>query len=473
MKTNMIGIRFIAIVLFVPLVMVSCKINNSISATGIDSNALYRTTGSVAADTATIADIPWREYFNDATLRDLISEALSNNINLQVALSRIKQSEAAFGMARGANLPNVGIGAMGNATRISSGKDGTKVLGYNTPSSPVLQLGFTASWEINLWGKLSSQTKAKYASFLASQEYRNLIQTNVVAGVARSYYALMALDEQLRITKETVELLRKSTETMEALKEAGQVTGAAVEQSKALLFNTQLTLPVLESNIRQQENAICALLGRVPGPVNRSSIDSQSDAPKLNHGVPAQMMARRPDVKQAELSLRAAFEMTNAANAGLYPSFILSTASLGYASGTLADFFNPANIAATIAGGLTQPLLYKKQLKGNLLIARAQQEEALLNFKNSLIVAGQEVSDILFGYHAALGKDTLRNEQITALTNAVDFTQQLLMAGEATYTEVLTAQQSLLNAQLGRVGDRLEQLNYSVSLYKALGGGWR
>ena len=479
MKNYQISKRLILLALIVSVGLASCKTHKDMVRPEMDAAALYRSSdfnlggAPAAGDTTTIADIPWKEYFGDAQLQALIAEGLEKNYNLQVAYGRIKQAEAAFGMARGANLPTVAILAQGSGTRISNGNDGTKVLGYNTSTSPVMQLGFTASWEMNLWGKLGSQTRAKYASFLASYEYRNLIQTNVIASIAKSYYTLMALDEQLRITKETVELFKQSAQTMQLLKDAGQTNGAAVEQSNALLYNTQLSIPALESSIRQQENAICVLLGRAPGPIARASIASQSGAPRLETGVPVQMMARRPDVKQAELAFCSAYELTKAAQASLYPTFTLSTASIGYASGHLSDFFNPANIAATIAAGISQPLLYKKQLKGNVVIAKAQQEEALLNFKSTVLIAGQEVSDILFGYQTALNKDELRNKQIQALTKAVDFTQELLKAGEATYTEVLTAQQSLLSAQLSQVNDRLEQLNYSVSLYKALGGGVR
>ncbi len=463
----------IVLALGVSVGLASCRSNKDMMSPEVDAAALYRSENSNESDTTTIADIPWREYFTDAKLQSLINEALENNYDLRIAYSRIKVAEASLSMARGANLPTVGIGAQGSGTRISNGADGKKVVGYNANGTPVVQLGFTASWEINLWGKLNRQSRAKYASFLASHEYRNLIQTNIVAGIAKSYYALMALDEQLRITKETVGLLQKSAETMAALKEAGQTTGAAVEQSNALLFGTQLSISTLESNIRERENTICVLLGRAPGTIDRATIESQTDAPRLNSGVPAQIMARRPDVKQAELSFRSAFELTKAAEANMYPTFTISAASIGYASGTFTNFFKPENIAATIAGGLTQPLFYKKQLKGNLVIAKAQQEEALLTFQNTVLAAGQEVSDILYGYTTSLNKDELRNKQIESLVNAVDYTQELLMAGEANYTEVLTAQQSLLSAQLSKVSDRLEQLNYSVSLYKALGGGWR
>ena len=472
MKNINISKGLILLTLIVSVGLASCKSQKEMARPEVETSALYRD-GSNGADTTTIADIPWKEYFADAQLQSLITEGLTNNFDLQIAVSRIKQAEAGLIIARGAYLPNVSVGLQGSHTLLSDGKDGKKILGYDAANNPVFQLGFNASWEVNLWGKLGRQKRARYASFLASQEYRNLIQTNVIANIAKSYYSLVALDEQLRITLATVELLKESAQSMESLKDAGQTTGAAVEQSNALLYNTQLSIHVLERNIREQENAICVLLGRAPGKIDRASITAQAEAPRLNAGVPVQMMERRPDVKQAELSFSSAFELTKAAKASLYPTFTISTASIGYAAGEISDFFNPANIAASIAGGLTQPLLYKRQLKGNLMIAQAQQEEALLTFKNTVLAAGQEVSDILFGYKTALEKDVLRNLQIQSLTNAVDFTQELLIAGEANYTEVLSAQQNLLAAQLSQVNDRLEQLNYSVSLYKALGGGTR
>lgn len=467
---NKIVARILMGVALVALVsLYSCNTTKSMAKPDVDTKALFRDGDDNKADTTTIADIPWKEYFADAQLQKLITEGLEKNFNLQIAYSRIKQAEAGLKMARGANLPTVSLAAQGTDTRISSGKEGTQVLGYNLSSN--FQVGFVASWEMNLWGKLNSQTRAKYASFLNSYEYRNLIQTTIIANIAKSYYSLMALDEQLRITKETVELLKKSAETMLSLKEAGQTNGAAVEQSNALLYGTQLSIFVLESQIRQQENTLSVLIGRKPGPIERSAIISQTEPAQLSCGVPVQLISRRSDVKQAELSFRSAFELTNVAKASMYPTFTISSASLGFASGTLSDFFTPAHIAANIVAGVSQPLLYKKQLKGNLIVAKAQQEEALLNFQSAVLTAGQEVSDILFGYQSSLSKNELRDKQINSLTNAVDFTQDLLKAGEASYTEVLSAQQGLLSAQLSKVNDRLEQLNYSVSLYKALGGG--
>lgn len=434
-----------------------------------DSKGLVRDTVANATDTVSIANIPWKEYFADSKLQQLISEGLSNNMDLKVAVLRIQEAEASLMMANGSKLPSVAVGWQLSHTRTSSGKNGTDVLGYSTS---VNQLGFSASWEADLWGKINGQTKIKYAALLNSNENRNLIQTTLIASIAKAYYSLLAYDENLRITKQTVITLQKSAETMQSLMTAGQQNAAAVEQSKALLYSTQLSIPTLETQIRQQEDALCILLGRKPGAVERTSIADETVAPRLSYGVPAGMLARRPDVKQAELSLRSAYSAVDVAKASFYPSFTISSASLGFAGG-FTDFFKPANIAANIVAGLTQPLFTKNQLKGNLKIAKAQQEEALLTFQKAVLTAGQEVSDILFGYQSSLSKNETRGKQIESLVKSVDYTQELLKAGEASYTEVLSAQRDLLSAQLNQVNDKLEQLTYGVNLYKALGGGVR
>jgi outer membrane protein TolC len=281
----------------------------------------------------------------------------------------------------------------------------------------------------------------------------------------------MALDEQLRTTKETIVLLQKSEETMQALKDAGQITAAGVEQSKALLYNTKLSVFDLESRIRQQENAICVLIGRTPGAISRGSINDQIIPSTMNGNVSVRTLANRPDVKQAELSLQSAYALTDAAKAAFYPSLSINTLSVGFAAGGVSNFFSPANLAAEIIAGITQPIFSRGQLKGNLKITKAQQDEALLTFSNTLLVAGQEVSDILYSYKSLVNKNEWRDKQLESLTKSVDYTQELLKAGEANYTEVLSAQKDLLSAQLSKVNDKLDQLTQSVNLYKALGGG--
>ncbi len=446
----------------------SCQTYKQLSAPPkVDTNGIVRDMSN-NSDTATIADIPWKEYFTDPDLQALIKEGLENNINLQVALTRIKQAEAYLSMAKGNSLPDVSAGFQVDHTRTNNGNNGRDILGYVSHQN---SLGFSASWEIDLWGKLASKSKVRYAAYLNSFEYRNLVQTELIANIANAYYNLLALDRQLQTTKETIVLLEKSAETIVALKEAGKQNAAAVEQSYALLYSTQLTIPELENQIHEQENAICALLGRKPGTIKRSSIDNQLVNTNLKIGIPAQLLSHRPDVKQAELDVLAAYATTDVAKASFYPSLTITSASFGLASGNFSDFYKPEYLAANFIAGLTQPIFNRKLLKGNLKLAESQQEETLLTFSNTVLKAGQEVSDILYGYESSIKKNDFRNKQIISLTNAVEYSQELLIAGEAIYTEVLSAQQDLLSAQLNQVNDKLEQITYGVNLYRALGGG--
>lgn len=446
----------------------SCQLTNKYKSPDVNTLDLYGQAYN-QTDTTTVANLSWKEYFQDPKLQVLIEEGLNKNFDLQIAYTRIKQAEASLSMARAAYFPSVSLVGQVNQSRYSFDKDGKNVLGYHTEK---YTLGISAAWELDIWGKLNRQSRSSYAQFLSSQAYRDLVQTSLIANIATSYYSLLALDEQLRITEQTVGLLTKSAETIEALKEAGLQNGAAVEQSKALVYSTQVSIPSLKIQIQQIENSLNVLLGRTPGSIERSTLAIQSLPNTLDYGVPAQMLALRPDVKQAELNFRSAFELTNAAQASFYPSVTLTTGMIGYGTNnTLSQFFKPENLIASLIGGITQPLFAKKQLISQLKTAKANQAEALLTFEQTVLKAGSEVSEILYTYETSMTKNATRNQQIKSLGTAVYYTQELLKAGEANYTEVLTAEQNLLSAQLGQVSDKLEQLQAAVNLYKALGGG--
>ncbi|MDR2119228.1 MAG: efflux transporter outer membrane subunit [Tannerellaceae bacterium] len=448
-------IKFIPHYVFVPAIVflfalfASCRTLNRYQSPETDLDALYRD-GS-PDDTSTIARIPWNRYFADTCLHALIAEGLEHNLDLRIAYMRILQAEAALTVAKSAYFPTASLaGQMTHSEPETSGNNR-------------FALSVAVQWEADIRGKLNRQSRARYAQFLQSHAYRNLIETSLVSNIATSYYTLMALDEQLRITRETVRLLEESASTMESLMQAGLLNGAAVEQSKALLYSTQISLPELENRIRRMENALSLLTARPPGPIDRQNIRIQNLPERLKYGVPAQLLSHRPDVKQAELAFRAAFEMKNAAQAAFYPSLTLS--------GTLASVLRPEDILLNLVGQAVQPLFAGNQLRGQLKTAKAQQEEALLNFRKALLTAGQEVSDILYAFESSNRKNELRKKQIETLNTAVLFTGELLKAGEANYTEVLTAQQNLLQAQLAQVSDKLEQIQAVVNLYRALGGG--
>jgi len=450
----------------------SCGIIKTYKAPEIDSQNLFRDENPT--DTTTIANIPWREYFTDPALQTLIAEGLDNNFDMRIAYTRIQQAEAALVIAKSSYFPTIFLAGQVSQTQLSVDRDGNKkILGFN--GGTTYGLGFAVSWEADLWGKLTSRSRAQYASLLSTQSYRNLIQTSLISNIATTYYTLLALDEQLKITKETVGLLKESTATIDAMMQAGLLNRAGVKQSEALLYGTQVSIPSIEIQIRQLENTLSMLVGRNPGPIERTTIQNQSVSDRLSYGVPAQMLSKRPDVFQAEMGFRYAFEMRNAAQRSLYPSLTIGSSSspstVGYASNTLSQFFSIQNIIANIVGGLVQPVFAGNQLKGQYKIATAQQEEALLTFKKAVLNASVEVSNILYTYESSLSKNENRSKQVESLRTAVNDTKKLLQAGEANYTEVLNSEQNLLQAQLGQVNDKLEQLQATVNLYRALGGG--
>ncbi|OJU35657.1 MAG: RND transporter [Bacteroidales bacterium 45-6] len=449
--------------------MTSCKTSNRYKSPEVDAANLYRDT--VTTDTTSIASLSWKEYFKDPKLQQLIEEGLANNFDLKIALQRVEQAKSYYSSAKKAALPSIGLGGTITHNTTSSKSEGGSV-SVLSKNSNQYAFGLGAIWEVDLWGKLSRQSKAKYAQYLNSQESRNLIQSNMIAGIATYYYTLLSLDEQLRITHETIGLLKETVNTMDALKESGQLNAASVEQTKATLYSAEVSIPDLEMAIHQAENSLSLLLGRKAGGVERSSFAEQEVPKELKVGLPIQMLANRPDVKSAELTFRSAFESTNAAKANFYPTVSLTQGSLiGFGASNIADLFRPENLLARVLGSVVQPIFAQGQLAAGLKAAKAEQEAALLSFQKTVLEAGNEVSNVLYNYSSSLKKNDLREKQVTSLKNSVEYTQLLLKAGESNYLEVITAESNLLNAQLSQVSDKLEQLQATVDLYKALGGG--
>ena len=452
----------------------SCQITNRYESPKVDTSKLYRG-DTDQKDTTTIADIPWAEYFKDNYLKAYIQKALDNNYDMLIIQERIKQAEAALGMARAAYFPDLALSAQVNQTRLSNASPTTglpkdkNVLGYHKEA---YSLGLVASWEIDVWGKLNRAKRAKYADMLYSYAGKNLLQSSLIASIANTYYSLIALDENLKVTQDMVVLLEDNLTTMEALKESGMANAAGVEQSRAALHKVKASIPDLKSSIYQLENALCVMMAERPTCIKRGTLTEQNIPATLAYGVPVQLLAKRPDVLQAEFQFRSAFEMTNVAQASFYPSITLSTGMIGFSTmNTLSQFFKPENLIANIIGGLAQPIFARKKLLTQLKVAKAEQKAALYGFEKTVLTAGQEVSDILNTYKNALDKDFDRNTQVNAYKKAAEYTHELLQAGEATYLEVISAQQGLLQAQLDQNSDKLQQLQATSNLYKALGGG--
>jgi len=455
--------RCFAIVIVLIVIISSCKVTQPYKQPAdATNNKLYRDT--LNTDTTNIGTISWKQMFGDTLLQLLIQEGISNNLDLKVAIARIKTAAANFKQSRLAFLPAVDANPSATFQRVPSTQ-------FGFPEAYLLQL--TSSWEADIWGKLSSAKRAALASLLQSEAYKRAVQTQLVSDIATDYYLLLAYDAQLQITERTVENRIKEVETMKLLKESNVVTGAAVVQSAANRYSVEITIPDLKQSIRETENELSILLGRNPDTILRSTIEEQRTNTNLATGVPAQLLANRPDVQQAEFQLRNSFELVNVARTYFYPSLTI-TGSAGFSSTSLAQLFDPVSFFANVTGGLLQPVFEQGLNKQRLAVAQANQEEYLNTFRKTILIAGQEVSNALYSYGAAVGKQSLRSEQIAYLQKSVDYTKQLLEYSSTTnYTDVLTSEQSLLAAQLSSVNDKLQQLTAVVGLYRSLGGGWR
>lgn len=418
-------------------------------------------------DSTNIATLPYDEIFRDSILVQLINEGISNNPELLIAFQRIEQAEAYLGQSRAAFWPSFGFNAGVSHSRFSDAQNS----GLGSQATQ-FQLGVSSSWEIDIWGTLRSVKKANMASLLQTEAAAHAIQTRIVSDIASYYFQLLALDQQIIIAQQTVFNWDSTVITMQALNEAGSVTAAAVVQSEAQRHAAEVLIPDLKQQLYEIENALSILLGRNPGRINRGLIDAQQVIDELKAGVPLQLLANRPDVQVAEYYYRASFHLTNQARASFYPSLTI-TADGGLSALNIADLIDPKAIAANIAGGLLQPLFNRRQLRTQLEVAKAEEQAAYLNFENSLLIAGAEVSDALFLYHSGLEKISVRTKQIASLQLSVEYTQELLLNGYANYNEVITARQSLLSAELGSVNDHLQLLLAVVSLYRSLGGGWQ
>jgi len=447
----------------------ACSVTKTYQSPIVQTEGLYR--DQITTDSTTMANMPWQSVFSDDKLKALIQRGLDQNVDLKNAIQNILQAQATLRQSKLALLPTLDASADYTRSKQSpAALNFPSGININTLTN-TYRLSLTTSWEADIWGKLSSTKRAALASYLGSDAARKAVQTQLIADIANNYFSLLALDQQLEITKQTLKSRIANVETMKLLKDGAVVNGAAVVQSEANRYAAEVSIPDLNQSIRETENALNILLAQAPGPIDRNKIEMQV-TPALSTGVPAQLLQNRPDVQQAEFALRTAFENTNAARAYFYPALTV-TATGGLSSLQLKDIFDQS-IFYNFVGGLTQPIFNQGLNKARLITAQSVQAQALNSFQQSLLVAGQEVSNALYAYQTAEEKAGARAKQIEALTKAVDYTQELLRFSSATnYTDVLTSEQSLLAAQLSGVSDRLQKLQAVVNLYRALGGGWK
>ena len=350
---------------------------------------------AVAVDTASIASLSWRELFTDSHLQMLIEHALQSNTDLLSAQQRIKEAEATLSSAKLAYLPSFMLTPQGGVSSFDKSKGSWTYTGIAS-----------ASWEIDIFGKLTNAKRRSKALYLQSLEYEQAVSTSLIANVANLYYTLLMLDEQYRISEETAVNWRESVRTMRAMMAAGMTNEASVSQSEANCRQVEASLLDLKQQIKEVENSLSILLGEVPGGIERGHLAGQDFPEDLTVGVPLQLLSRRPDVKSAELSLASAFYSTNAARSAFYPSITLS-GTAGWTNSAGNMIINPGKLLLSAVGALTQPLFNKGLNIAQLKIAKAQQEEAKLAFQQALLNAGSEVNNALTQVQTARGKTEL------------------------------------------------------------------
>ena len=413
-----------------------------------------------ATDTMSFGNRPWREVFTDAQLQQLIEKALAQNTDLQKADHNIKKARIGLKVSKLSYLPTLAVAPQGSITST----DGMKAIKTYT-------LPLSLSWELGSWGSLRNNRKKAGVDTLIAASAKQATQTAIVSAVANLYYTMQMLDEQLRTTNETVVLWKKNVDAMEAMQEAGLTTNAAVAQARANFYELQTTVPTLEHSIRQTENALCVILNEAPHPIARSAFNADAFPADFSTGVPLQLLSSRPDVKIAELQLASAFYNTNIARSAFYPSLTLS-GTAGWTNSAGSAIMNPAVFLANAVGSLVQPLFAQGKLRAQYKIAKIEEESLTLDFRNTLLTAGQEVSDALSSYQTATAKAEKRKLEVEQLEQALEKTLFLFSHGNTTsYLETLTAQQSLLSAKLKLISDKYDKLQAGISLYQALGGG--
>ncbi len=409
-------------------------------------------------DTTNTGNIAWQDFFPDEKLSALIDEALVNNLDMKTAVLKIQEAQASLKAARLAYVPAFSFGAS------ESWSGSTK--NYKTWSSNWvdggwgLQLPVSASWQFDIFGSLTNAKRRQLAATMSSVEYARSVHASLVSTVAIQYYTLLALDREYEVYKETAQLWKETVENTEALMEAGRYNSSAVSQSKANYYSVCNYVIEVEQQIRQTENQINSMLGKVSGtPIDRGSFADWTTPESIEVGFPAEVLSNRPDVRQAEMTFAQAFYTTNGTRSAFYPSITITGAYSFY------------DIIANAVFSLVQPIFQQGQLRANYKVAKAQQEEASLAFKQSIINAGIEVNNAVINLKSAQAKTSNYAEQVSNLQDAVESTKLLMQHGTSTYLEVLTAQQSLLSAQISEITNRLSEISATISLYQALGGG--
>ena len=447
------------------LVLTGCKSlygkyeRPTVNTAGLVRDVISPTDTLAVTDTATFGNLPWRSVFTDPRLQTLIEKALANNTDLLNAALNVNMAESQLKAAKLAFVPSFTFSPQGTIVSWDGNKP-TKT--YSLPIS--------ASWSIDLFGNLLSQKRSSQMALIATKDYQLVVKTKIVTGVANMYYTLLMLDKQLEIVTDMEELTKNTWDLMKIQKELGRVRSTGVQSAEANYYSVQAQKVDLQRQIRETENSLSLLLAQPAQAIGRGKLEEQSLPSNLAVGVGIHMLNNRPDVHYAEMSLAQCFYNVETARSRFYPSLTISpTGTFTNSSGM--GVVNPGKWLLSAVGSLVQPIFQHGQIVAGLKVAKAKYEQAYNTWQQSILSAGSEVSNALVLYNSSNEKSQIEARQVAALKQNVEDTKCLMAESNSTYLEVITAQQSLLNAELSKVRDDFAKMQAVVNLYYALGGG--
>lgn len=425
----------------------------------IKTDALYNTENVAQGDSLGIGAYSWKEIFTDNNLQVLIEKGLEQNSNLNSARLQIEQAEAVLKAAKWAFIPSLALAPQGGLAGVEWGK-----------ASQTYTIPVAASWQIDVFGGLLNAKKRAKSQLENSEAYKQAVQSQLISAIANYYYSLSMLKEQLSISLETEKLWKENVKTTKALMDAGQSNRAAVSQTEANYYSICTQIADLKDQIYVLESEFSALLGDTPQKYNIGSINDWQMPLNISVGIPTVALSNRPDVKMAEQQLATAYYATNEARAAFYPGINLSGA-IGWTNSLGTIIVNPGKWIWNAAASLTQPIFQNGRLRAQYKISKSQQEQAKISFQQTLLDAGAEVNIAMTKVQTAAEKESLYKKQVEAMKTAVESTQALMMNSSTNYLQVLTAQQGLLGAQMAQVSNKFSQIQATIELYQALGGG--
>lgn len=432
--------------------------------------------------TNTAAEVVWQEYFSDPYLKALIDTALYNNQELNITMQEIQISQNEVRTRKGEILPSVGIGAAAGVDKVgrytSQGANDA-----NTDIKPGMEmpeplqdymLGAFATWEVDIWKKLRNAKKSAVLRYLSSVEGKNFMVTNLISEIASSYYELLALDSQLDIINQNIQIQTDALEIVKYQKQAARVTELAVKRFEAQVLDTKSLQYDIQQQIIETENRINFLTGRLPQHVDRDA-EKFTDLipPMIQQGIPAQLLDNRPDIRQAELELAAAKIDIKVAKADFYPKLEIS-AGIGYNAFNPSYLFtSPQSLIYSLAGELAAPLINRNAIKARYLTANAKQIQAIYDYEQTILNAYIEVANQLSNIDNLENSYQLKTQQVAALTESIDISNDLFKNARADYMEVLLTQRDALESRFDLIETKMKQMNAKVHIYQALGGGWK